>query len=55
VRLVHSNSDARGFDLAKIAIQSKMEISRPGDEYEQEANRVMHHVMRMPSPLDLVM
>jgi len=30
------------------AIQAKLTISRPGDEYEQEADRVADQVMRMP-------
>ena len=32
------------------AIQAKLTISRPGDEYEQEADRVADQVMRMPAP-----
>ncbi len=31
-------------------IQKKLEISQPGDEYEQEADRVADEVMRMPDP-----
>jgi len=30
------------------AIQTKLAIDRPGDEYEQEADRVAEHVMHMP-------
>jgi hypothetical protein len=50
-----------GYDLAKISIttpssagrtvaklQTKLAISRPGDEYEQEADRVAEQMMRMP-------
>ena len=47
-----------GHDFARIpssppqtgAIQTKLEINEPGDEYEQEADRVAEHVMRMPEP-----
>src|ERR1043165_7687762 len=31
-------------------IQAKLNISRPGDTYEQEADRVADQVMRMPEP-----
>jgi hypothetical protein len=31
-------------------LQTKLEISRPGDAYEQEAERVSERVMRMPEP-----
>jgi len=47
-----------GHDLSRIpiyppaagAIQTKLAINKPGDEYEQEANRVAEWVMRMPEP-----
>jgi hypothetical protein len=31
-------------------LQTKLKISEPGDEYEQEADRVAEQVMRMPEP-----
>ena len=31
-------------------IQTKLAINKPGDEYEQEADRVAQQVMRMPEP-----
>jgi hypothetical protein len=31
-------------------LQTKLRISEPGDEYEQEADRVAEHVMRMAAP-----
>ena len=31
-------------------IQAKLKIGRPGDKYEQEADRVADLVMRMPDP-----
>jgi hypothetical protein len=34
--------------LRSRAIQAKLSISRPDDVYEQEADRVAEHVMRMP-------
>lgn len=47
-----------GHDFARIPVstskvgtlQTKLAISKPGDEYEQEADRVAEHVMRMPEP-----
>ena len=36
--------------LRTSAIQTKLTISEPGDEYEREADRVADHVMRMPEP-----
>jgi hypothetical protein len=33
-----------------IALQAKLAINKPGDEYEQEADRVAEQVMRMPEP-----
>jgi hypothetical protein len=32
-------------------IQTKLAINQPGDEYEQEADRVAEQVMRMPDPV----
>ena len=32
------------------ALQAKLSIGQPGDVYEQEADRVMEQVMRMPEP-----
>src|SRR5215216_1162204 len=31
-------------------LQTKLSISEPGDQYEQEADRVAEQVMRMPDP-----
>src|SRR5262247_3230347 len=36
--------------LRSRTIQPKLAISQPGDIYEQEADRVADHVMRMPQP-----
>src|ERR1700750_1376056 len=36
--------------LARPAIQTKLAINHPGDQYEQEADRVSDQVMRMPHP-----
>src|SRR5439155_17468162 len=32
------------------ALQAKLTVNRAGDQYEQEADRVAEHVMRMPDP-----
>ncbi len=32
------------------ALQTKLTINQPGDQYEQEADHVADHVMRMPDP-----
>jgi hypothetical protein len=45
LRMMRSST---GFDFGKIGIQPKLKISQPGDEYEQEADRVAEQVMRMP-------
>jgi hypothetical protein len=45
--------DFGGIDLhfpAAGVIQTKLAINQPGDEYEQEADRVSEQVMRMPEP-----
>jgi hypothetical protein len=34
------------------ALQPKLTINQAGDQYEQEADRVADHVMRMPEPAD---
>jgi hypothetical protein len=36
--------------LRSSAIQAKLTVSQPGDQYEQEADRVADQVMRMPDP-----
>lgn len=33
-----------------VSVQAKLNISQPGDQYEQEADRVAEQVMRMPDP-----
>ena len=48
-RLMRSTDPANGFDFAKISIQPKLKVSQPGDEYEQEADRIAEQVMRMSS------
>jgi len=37
-------------DNAARTVQTKLSVSRPGDQYEQEADRVADQVMRMPGP-----
>ena len=36
------------------ALQTKLTINQPGDQYEQEADHVADHVMRMPDPAGTV-
>ncbi|MGC5328354.1 DUF4157 domain-containing protein [Brevibacillus sp. SYSU BS000544] len=40
-----------GNQAVKHLIQAKLKINRPGDMFEQEADRVADMVMRMPEPL----
>ena len=35
---------------ARLRVQAKLTVNRAGDQYEQEADRVAEHVMRMPEP-----
>jgi hypothetical protein len=50
LRLMRSNVE-EGFDFAKIGnIQPKLKVSQPGDEYEQEADRVAKQVMGISVP-----
>ena len=39
---IHSN--------ASLSLQAKLTVNAPGDTYEQEADRISEHVMRMPEP-----
>jgi hypothetical protein len=56
--LTGTTSHQFGHDFSRIrvtppiagAIQTKLAIDEPGDEYEQEADRVAEQVMRMPEP-----
>lgn len=56
--LTGTTSSRYGHDFSRIliqppvagAIQTKLSISKPGDEYEQEADYVSEQVMRMPDP-----
>jgi hypothetical protein len=36
--------------ICPVRVQAKLAISQPGDQYEQEADRVAEAVMRMPGP-----
>ena len=49
-RLGHDFSQIPIHPPAAGAIQTKLAINKPGDEYEQEADRVSEQVMRMPEP-----
>lgn len=45
---LHQLPHALGNQAFGQFIQAKLQISQPGDQYEQEADRVAEHVMRMP-------
>src|SRR6266550_3286032 len=36
--------------LGPHVLQAKLTVNEPGDQYEQEADRVAERVMRMPDP-----
>lgn len=40
---------AEGFSFARIGIQPKLQVSRPGDAFETEADAVAERVMRTPA------
>ena len=46
----HSIAQLPSLSSAPLSIQPKLKINRPGDKYEQEADRVADMVMRMPEP-----
>jgi Domain of unknown function (DUF4157) len=47
----NSSSFFPAANQAPPAIQMKMEVNKPGDRFEQEADSMANKVMRMPSPL----
>ena len=49
-RFAHNFSRIPVHPPAMGAIQTKLAINKPGDEYEQEADRISEQVMRMPDP-----
>ena len=49
-RLLRQLRGSLGNQAFGRVIQAKLQISQPGDEYEQEADRVADQVMRMPDP-----
>lgn len=57
-RLTGPSSSRFGHDLSRIPVippkgdtlRTKLAINKPGDEYEQEADRITEQVMRMPTP-----
>jgi hypothetical protein len=57
-RLTGTATPHLGHDFSRIplhppaagAIQTKLAINKPGNEYEQEADRISEQVMRMPEP-----
>jgi len=49
-RLAHDFSRIPIHSPAVGVIQTKLQINRPGDEYEQEVDRLPEQVMKMPEP-----
>jgi hypothetical protein len=49
MRRLHTNAEKPGKKLT-APIQTKLAVSQPGDEFEQEADNVAERVMRMPEP-----
>jgi Domain of unknown function (DUF4157) len=49
-RVGHDFSWIPAHSPASGAIQTKLAVNRPGDIYEQEADRISEQVMRMPEP-----
>ena len=47
-RLGHGSGSSGG--TSPPVLQAKLTINEPGDQYEQEADRVAQYVMRMPAP-----
>ena len=48
---MHASYNAKEFDFARIGIlQPKLKVSQPGDEYEQEADRVAEQVTADAAP-----
>ena len=49
-RAPQKNSAWQQLAMRPIGIQTKLTVSQPGDEFEQEADRVADRVMRSPEP-----
>lgn len=49
-RNVRTPGAAGKIHRAPLAIQPKLTVGQPGDRYEQEADRVAEHILRMPEP-----
>ena len=49
-RNIGNQAVLRSLSAARPRIQTKLTVNQPGDQYEQEADRVAEHVMRMPDP-----
>lgn len=47
--MAYSFGEMRVYENAPTSVQPKLTISRPGDRYEREADRVADMVMRMPA------
>ena len=49
--LTHDFSRIPIYSKARTTVEPNLTVDTPGDGYEQEADRVANHVMRMPDPL----
>lgn len=49
-RFAHDFSQVPVYAKVPVKTQTKLTVHTPGDVYEQEADRVADHVMRMPDP-----
>jgi hypothetical protein len=49
-RTIGNQAVSRMLSLAAPTVQTKLTVNQPGDQYEQEADRVADQVMRMPEP-----
>ena len=48
-RSIGNQAVLRTLSRTTPAIQTKLTVNQPGDQYEEEADRVADHVMRMPN------
>lgn len=46
---VRRSTHSARFDFARIGIQPKLKASQPGDEYEEEADKIADQVISMPT------
>jgi hypothetical protein len=49
-RSIGNQAMLRTIGAARLRVQTKLTVNQPGDQYEEEADRVAVHVMRLPEP-----